>query len=217
VNSKLRLVLADDHPILLSGLRNLLEAESDFEIVGEATSGPEALKVILDTRPDIAVVDISMQGMSGILLTRRLAAETPSIKVLVLTLHEDRAYLREALDAGALGYIIKRSAATNLVSAIRSVMAGTSYIDPALIKRVLYRSPTHKKAIASKSGDLTDREAEVLRLSALGLTNKEISHQIDVGVKTVETFKSRGLTKLEIQSRAELLRYASRVGWLADL
>jgi len=212
-----RIVLADDHPIVLNGLRNLLESESDIVIIGEATSGPAALRVILDTRPDIALVDISMQGMSGILLARRLAEEAPEIKVMVLTLHEDRAYLREALDAGARGYVVKRSAAANLVSAIRAVIAGGVYIDPAIMKRVLDRSPVSDQVQASKSGDLTEREAEVLRLSSRGLTNKEISHQIGVGVKTIETFKSRGLAKLEIKSRAELLRYASRVGWLADL
>jgi len=212
-----RIVLADDHPIVLNGLRNLLESESDIVIIGEATSGPAALRVILDTRPDIALVDISMQGMSGILLARRLAEEAPEIKVMVLTLHEDRAYLREALDAGARGYVVKRSAAANLVSAIRAVIAGGVYIDPAITKRVLDRSPVSDQVQASKSGDLTEREAEVLRLSSRGLTNKEISHQIGVGVKTIETFKSRGLAKLEIKSRAELLRYASRVGWLADL
>ncbi len=212
-----RIVLADDHPIVLNGLRNLLESESDLVIIGEATSGPAALRLILDTRPDIALVDISMQGMSGILLARRLAEEAPDIKVMVLTLHEDRAYLREALDAGARGYIVKRSAAANLVSAIRAVIAGGVYIDPAIMKRVLDRSPVSDQVQASKSGDLTEREAEVLRLSSRGLTNKEISHQIGVGVKTIETFKSRGLAKLEIKSRAELLRYASRVGWLADL
>jgi DNA-binding NarL/FixJ family response regulator len=217
VTGPTRIVLADDHPIVLNGLRNLLESESDLVIIGEATSGPAALRLILDTRPDIALVDISMQGMSGILLARRLAEEAPDIKVMVLTLHEDRAYLREALDAGARGYIVKRSAAANLVSAIRAVIAGGVYIDPAIMKRVLDRSPVSDQVQASKSGDLTEREAEVLRLSSRGLTNKEISHQIGVGVKTIETFKSRGLAKLEIKSRAELLRYASRVGWLADL
>jgi DNA-binding NarL/FixJ family response regulator len=217
VTGPTRIVLADDHPIVLNGLRNLLESESDIVIIGEATSGPAALRVILDTRPDIALVDISMQGMSGILLARRLAEEAPHIKVMVLTLHEDRAYLREALDAGARGYVVKRSAAANLVSAIRAVIAGGVYIDPAIVKRVLDRSPVADQIEASKSGELTEREAEVLRLSSRGLTNKEISHQIGVGVKTVETFKSRGLAKLEIKSRAELLRYASRVGWLADL
>jgi DNA-binding NarL/FixJ family response regulator len=217
VKGKTHIVLADDHPIVLTGLRNLIESESDFAVVGEATSGLEALKMIRDTRPDIAIVDISMPGMSGIVLTRRLSEEAQEIKVLMLTLHEDRAYLREALDAGARGYVVKRSAAANLVSAVRSVIAGGTYIDPAIVNRVLNRSSANNHASVPEIRNLTDRETEVLKLSSRGLTNKEISHQIGVGVKSVETFKSRGLAKLEIRSRADLLRYASEVGWLADI
>ena len=114
MKGKTRIVLADDHPIVLTGLRNLIESEPDFAVVGEATSGPEALKVIRDSRPDIAIVDISMPGMSGIVLARRLFDEARDIKILMLTLHEDRAYLKQALDAGASGYVVKRSAAANL-------------------------------------------------------------------------------------------------------
>jgi len=217
VKDKTRIVLADDHPIVLTGLRNLIESESDFSVVGEATSGPEALRVIREAQPDIAIVDISMPGMSGIVLTRRLTEEAPGIKILMLTLHEDRAYLRQALDVGARGYVVKRSAAANLVSAVRAVIAGGTYIDPAIVNRVLDRSPVGNRVSTRDTRDLTDRETEVLKLSSLGLTNKEISNRIGVGVKSIETFKSRGLAKLEIQSRADLLRYASQVGWLSDI
>lgn len=217
MKDKTRIVLADDHPIVLTGLRNLIESESDFSVVGEATSGPEALRVIREAQPDIAIVDISMPGMSGIVLTRRLTEEAPGIKILMLTLHEDRAYLRQALDVGARGYVVKRSAAANLVSAVRAVIAGGTYIDPAIVNRVLDRSPAGNRVSTRDTRDLTDRETEVLKLSSLGLTNKEISNRIGVGVKSIETFKSRGLAKLEIQSRADLLRYASQVGWLSDI
>ncbi len=217
MKDKTRIVLADDHPIVLTGLRNLIESESDFSVVGEATSGPEALRVIREAHPDIAIVDISMPGMSGIVLTRRLTEEAPGIKILMLTLHEDRAYLRQALDVGARGYVVKRSAAANLVSAVRAVIAGGTYIDPAIVNRVLDRSPAGNRVSTRDTRDLTDRETEVLKLSSLGLTNKEISNRIGVGVKSIETFKSRGLAKLEIQSRADLLRYASQVGWLSDI
>lgn len=217
MKDKTRIVLADDHPIVLTGLRNLLESESDFTVVGEATSGPEALKLIREARPDIAIVDISMPGMSGIVLTRRLTEEAADIKILMLTLHEDRAYLRQALDVGARGYVVKRSAAENLVSAVRSVIAGGTYIDPGIVNRVLNRSPAGNRVSIRETRDLTDRETEVLKLSSLGLTNKEISYRIGVGVKSIETFKARGLAKLEIQSRADLLRYASQVGWLSDI
>lgn len=217
MKDKTRIVLADDHPIVLTGLRNLIESESDFSVVGEATSGPEALRVIREAHPDIAIVDISMPGMSGIVLTRRLTEEAPGIKILMLTLHEDRAYLRQALDVGARGYVVKRSAAANLVSAVRAVIAGGTYIDPAIVNRVLDRSPAGNRVSTRDTRDLTDRETEVLKLSSLGLTNKEISNRIGIGVKSIETFKSRGLAKLEIQSRADLLRYASQVGWLSDI
>ena len=134
--TKIRIVLADDHPIVLDGLRNLVRAENDFELVGEAGSGLAALKLIRDKRPEVAVLDISMPELNGVVLCRRLIGEMPDLRVLVLTLHEDRAYLNQALDAGARGYILKRSAVENLVHAIRAVMVGGTYIDPAIAGRV---------------------------------------------------------------------------------
>jgi DNA-binding NarL/FixJ family response regulator len=122
--SKTRIVLADDHPIVLDGLRNLIRAEDDFELVGEAGSGLAALKVIRETRPDVAVLDISMPEINGIVLSRRLVGEIPELSVLMLTLHEDRAYLNQALEAGVRGYVLKRSAVENLVHAIRAVLVG---------------------------------------------------------------------------------------------
>jgi DNA-binding NarL/FixJ family response regulator len=217
MSGKTRILLADDHPIVLTGLRNLIEAEADFSVVGEATTGPEALKLIREKQPDVAVVDISMPGMSGLVLTRRLTEQASDTKILILTLHEDRAYLRQALDAGARGYIIKRSAAGSLVSALRSVVAGGTYIDPSVVSHLLPRAPGRVQIPTPERRDLTDRETEVLKLSSLGLTNKEISSRIGVGVKSVETFKARGLQKLEIVTRANLLRYAAQVGWLEDL
>jgi len=124
VTEKIRIVLADDHPIVLDGLRNLIRAEPDFELVGEAASGLSALKIIREQRPDVAVLDISMPELNGILLSRRLAGEMPALRLLVLTLHEDRAYLNQALEAGVRGYVLKRSAVENLVQAIRAVMVG---------------------------------------------------------------------------------------------
>ncbi|MFZ3225588.1 MAG: response regulator transcription factor, partial [Xanthobacteraceae bacterium] len=129
-------MLADDHPIVLDGLRNLIRAEDDFELVGEAGSGLTALKVIRETRPDVAVLDISMPELNGIVLSRRLTGEIPELSVLMLTLHEDRAYLNQALEAGVRGYVLKRSAVENLVHAIRAVMAGGIYVDPAISGRV---------------------------------------------------------------------------------
>lgn len=214
-----RIVLADDHPIVLNGLRNLIAAERDLELVGEASSGLAALKMIREQRPDVAVVDISMPELNGILVGRRLASEMPSVRLLVLTLHENRAYLKQALDAGIRGYVLKRSAAANLIQAIRAVAIGGLYVDPAIANRLFDAGP--KRAGRQKGGggvpDLTDREAEVLKLVALGLTNKEIARQLDIGVKSVETYRARGSEKIGLQTRAELVRYASAQGWLADL
>jgi len=216
VTEKIRIVLADDHPIVLDGLRNLIRAEGDFELVGEAGSGLTALKMIREQRPDVAVLDISMPELNGIVLSRRLAADLPDLKLLVLTLHEDRAYLNQALEAGVRGYVLKRSAVENLVQAIRAVMVGGLYIDPAIVGRVFETQQVSKRLAARKgvSPALTDREADVLKMAALGFTNKEIASRLDVGVKSIETYKARGLEKLGLKTRAELVRYASGQGWL---
>ncbi|MGD0148139.1 MAG: response regulator transcription factor [Xanthobacteraceae bacterium] len=213
---KIRIVLADDHPIVLDGLRNLIRAEPDFALVGEAVSGLSALKIIREQRPDVAVLDISMPELNGILLSRRLAGEMPALRLLVLTLHEDRAYLNQALEAGVRGYVLKRSAVENLVQAIRAVMVGGLYIDPAIVGRVFESKQINKRLAARKgvSPALTDREADVLKMAALGFTNKEIASRLDVGVKSIETYKARGLEKLGLKTRAELVRYASGQGWL---
>jgi DNA-binding NarL/FixJ family response regulator len=216
VTEKIRIVLADDHPIVLDGLRNLIRAEPDFELVGEAASGLSALKIIRKQRPDVAVLDISMPELNGILLSRRLAGEMPALRLLVLTLHEDRAYLNQALEAGVRGYVLKRSAVENLVQAIRAVMVGGLYIDPAIVGRVFESKQVNKRLAARKgvAPALTDREADVLKMAALGFTNKEIASRLDVGVKSIETYKARGLEKLGLKTRAELVRYASGQGWL---
>ncbi len=214
-----RIVLADDHPIVLAGLRNLVMAQSDFELVGDACNGMAALRLIREKRPDVAVVDISMPELNGILLARRLADEAPGVRLMVLTLHEDRAYLKQSLDAGVRGYVLKRSAAENLIHAIRAVMVGGLYVDPAIANRVFDAVPARGARQPSSIGipDLTERETEVLKLMALGFTSKEISRRLDVGVKSVETYKARGSEKLGLRTRAELVRYAAAQGWLADL
>jgi DNA-binding NarL/FixJ family response regulator len=216
VTGKIRIVLADDHPIVLDGLRNLIRAEPDFELVGEAASGLSALKIIREQHPDVAVLDISMPELNGIVLSRRLNGEMPGLRLLILTLHEDRAYLNQALEAGVRGYVLKRSAVENLVQAIRAVLVGGLYIDPAIVGRV-FESKQINKRLAARKGvapALTDREADVLKMAALGFTNKEIASRLDVGVKSIETYKARGLEKLGLKTRAELVRYASGQGWL---
>lgn len=213
---KIRIVLADDHPIVLGGLRNLVSAEHDFELVGEASSGQAAFRIIREQRPDLAVLDISMPEINGIVLCRRLIAEMPELRVLMLTLHEDRAYLNQALEAGARGYILKRSAVENLVQGIRAVMVGGTYVDPAIAGRAADGRRAHVGPASNRRSApvLTDRETAVLKLASLGFTNKEIATRIDVGVKSVETYKARGLEKIGLKTRADLVRFASTQGWL---
>jgi DNA-binding NarL/FixJ family response regulator len=214
-----RIALCDDHPIVLNGLQNLIESEPDFEIVGTATDGLAALKLIAEKLPDIALIDISMPELNGIALARRLQQEAPSVRVVVLTVYEDRAFLKQALDAGVRGYLLKRSAAESLIQAVRAVLTGGIYVDPAMADRLFVSSAPRQ----GRHGDrplmpaLTERENEVLKFTALGFTNKETARRLDIGVKSVETYKARGLEKLGLNTRAELVRYASAEGWLANI
>jgi DNA-binding NarL/FixJ family response regulator len=219
VSEKTRVALADDHPIFLAGLRNLIEAEADIELVGYAESGHSALKIIRDKLPDIAIVDISMPEINGIALARRVAEECPGVRIIILTLYEDRSFLRQALTAGVRGYVLKRSAGENLVQAIRAVKCGALYVDSALADE-MHGSVTTRSDIASQSGDalgLTGREASVLKYSARGLTTKEIAARFELSAKTVETYKSRATEKLGLKTRAEIVRFASAQGWLDEV
>jgi DNA-binding NarL/FixJ family response regulator len=217
VSGRTRIVLADEQPIVLNGLRNLIMAEGDLELVGEATNGPAALAIIREQRPDVAVVDVSLSGLNGIVLTRRLSTETPSVGVLILTSYEDRGFVKQAFEAGARGYVLKRSAAEHLVLAVRAVAVGSLYVDPTIRRRLFDVDPTNTARSRNTGGELTERETEVLKLIALGFTNKEIARQLGLGVKSVETYKARGVEKLGLKTRAELVRYAAGQGWLADV
>jgi DNA-binding NarL/FixJ family response regulator len=219
VNENVRVVLSDDHPIVLEGLRNLIRAEKDLDLVGEATTGLAALKLIREARPDVAVIDISMPEINGIVLSRRLAEECPSIRILVLTSHEDQAYAKQALEAGVRGYVLKRSAAEKLTGAIRAVAVGGLYIDAAIADGIIMIGSKRSAGLQRNAGasDLTDREVEVLKFTAFGFTNKEISRRLGIGIKSIETYKARGVEKLGLRTRAEIVRYASAQGWLTDI
>jgi DNA-binding NarL/FixJ family response regulator len=216
---KVRIALADDHPIVLAGLRNLIEAEDDFEVVGQSNTGQAALKMIRDKLPDVAIVDISMPEINGVALARRLAEACPSVRIVILTLYEERSFLRQALAAGAKGYVLKRSAAENLVRAIHAVRLGKLYVDPAVADDA-HESIAVKSEAAPKADDtlgLTERETSVLRYSARGLTIKEIAARLELSAKTVETYKARAAEKLALNTRAEIVRFASAQGWLEDI
>ena len=217
MSGKTRIVLADEQPIVLNGLRNLIMAEGDLELVGEATNGPAALAIIREMRPDVAVVDVSLSGLNGIVLTRRLSTETPSVGVLVLTSYEDRGFVKQAFEAGARGYVLKKSAAEHLVLAVRAVAVGSLYVDPIIRRRLFDVDSKNTARARNTGGDLTERETEVLKLIALGFTNKEIASQLGLGVKSVETYRARGTEKLGLKTRAELVRYAAGQGWFADV
>lgn len=218
MNEKTRVALADDHPIILSGLGNLIEAESDLELVGQAAGGQSALKMIREKLPDVAIVDISMPEINGIVLARRLTEECPSVRILILTLYEERSFLKQAMAAGVRGYVLKRSAAENLVHAIRTVRRGEFYVDPSLANGVQETMATRSERAPQAAGSvgLTEREASVLKYSARGLTTKEIAARLELSGKTVETYKSRAAEKLNLRTRAEIVRFASAQGWLEE-
>ena len=212
--TRLRVVLADDHPIVLAGVRALLGETSDMEVVGHATNGLAALELIVVTAPDVAVVDISMPGLNGIELARRVARDCPAVRLVALTVHEDQAYLQQMLAAGACGYLLKRSAAEELARAIRAVAAGGLFLDPAVAGKAL-ASPVVPGAPDPVTA-LSPREEDVLRHTAQGLSNKEIGSRLEISTKTVETYKARAVEKLGLRSRSDIVRYAARRGWLDE-
>lgn len=215
--TKLRIVLADDHAVVREGLRALIERHADMEVVGEAGDGRTAIEVAEREQPDVVVMDLSMPGLNGSKATRELLWRNPDLKVLALTVHEERSYLRELLDAGASGYLLKRVAAEELVHAIRRVAEGGVYLDGRLMPDVLdrfFRTPGRDDGSERKR--LTPREEEVFRLIAHGHSNKEIASKLSVSVKTVETHKARALDKLEISNRAGIVRYALQQGWMQE-
>jgi DNA-binding NarL/FixJ family response regulator len=219
MSKKIRIALADDHPIVLAGLCNLIEAEEDFELVGKSATGQTALKIIREQQPDVAIVDISMPEINGIALARRLTEECPNVRVVILTLYEERSFLRQALAAGAKGYVLKRSAAENLVRAIRVVQFGDMYVDPAVADEIR-ENVSAPVGAARQIGNvlgLTERESSVLKFSARGLTIKEIAGRLELSAKTVETYKARAIEKLGLKTRAEVVRFASAQGWLEEI
>jgi DNA-binding NarL/FixJ family response regulator len=212
----LRVVLADDHAVVREGLKSLIDAEHGMTVVGEAADGLAACERVLELRPDVVVMDVSMPGVGGAQATERIRRECPGVKVLALTVHEHKGYLRQLLAAGAAGYVLKRAAAEELVRAIRAVAAGGVYLDPALAGKVVRGFVRQSPAgdTTASGGELSDREVEVVRLTAAGHSNKEVAARLDLSVKTVETYKARAVEKLGLETRADLVRYALQRGWL---
>lgn len=212
----IRVLISDDHTILRSGLKMLLNAESDIEVVGEATTGEEAIRLAEQLHPDLVLMDISMPGMGGIDATAEIKRQHPEVRVLMLTMHENEAYLFRTIKAGGSGYVLKKAADTELIDAIHQVMQGGAFLRPsvtkALVKDYLERVETGEAR--DSYGTLTEREREILKLIAEGHTNPEIAKLLVISVRTVETHRAHIMDKLGIHQRSELVKYALRKGLL---
>jgi DNA-binding NarL/FixJ family response regulator len=218
LHAPVRVFLADDHPVVLAGMKAMVVADPGLELVGEARDGRTALRQAIALKPDVAVLDLSMPGLNGVEVSRQLLEACPSTRVLVLTVHEDGAYLRQLLETGVGGYVLKRSATEELIRGIHAVAAGGLYLDPAIAGRAVGQSAqrVHVGADATATTDLSAREVDVLRLTAVGHSNKTIAARLLIGVKTVDTYKARAMSKLGFQSRVEVVHYAMSKGWLND-
>jgi two-component system response regulator NreC len=210
----LRVLLADDHVTVRHGLKLLIEGQSDMKVVAEASDGQRAIQQALLLKPDVVVMDISMPGMNGLVATRKLKQALPAVAIVTLTRHGDDAYLQELLRAGVSGYVLKQSAPTELLQAIRAAAAGGQYLDSTLVARVTAGFLGRERKGVKAGGSLTDREADVLRLIAAGYSNKEIAGRLSLSVKTVETHKANAMRKLGLSGRIEIVKYALLQGWL---
>ncbi|MEX1020780.1 MAG: response regulator transcription factor [Litorilinea sp.] len=214
----IRIVLADDHAVLRAGLAALLNTEADMQVVGEAGDGEEIVEVAAQLKPDVILLDINMPKANGLEALVVLREQVPQSRVLVLTMHDDVNYLRQVLEAGGAGYLLKHAADKELLSAIRTVYSGGTFLHPAHAQALL--TPPIPPATPAEQDSLRDqlseREIEVLRHIAFGYSNKEIGEMLIISVKTVETYKARLMEKLELRSRAALVRFALQHGLLDD-
>lgn len=214
MNPPVRVLLADDHAVLRSGLRLLLTSANQYDVVGEASSGSETLSLAEQLQPDLILLDLSMPGLGGLdalPLVRKLA---PAARILILTMHDDPQYLRKALKDGANGYVLKKAADAELLLAIRAVLHGEVYVHPSMTRVLLEDLLPEAQRINNENAweNLSDREREVLKMVALGHTSAEIAEQLSLSAKTVETYRSRGMEKLGLRTRAALVRFALQEG-----
>jgi DNA-binding NarL/FixJ family response regulator len=209
-NDTIRVVVAEDHETVREGLRYLLNAQSDMEVVGEAPDGRSAVEQACALKPDVVVIDLSMPEMNGLIAVQRLRESLPSAGLVALTRHNDRTYVQQLLAAGAAAYVLKQSPSNELLNAIRAAAAGKTYLDVALRAQ---RAPSHLPG--SRPG-ATERETGVLRMVAVGHSNKHIAEALGISVKTVEVHKANAMRKLSLSGRTEVVRYAALQGWLQD-
>jgi two-component system response regulator NreC len=210
----IRVLVVDDHAVVRSGLRHVLDTEDGIEVVAEAGDAQHAVFEAREQQPDVILMDVVMPGRSGIEVIPEVLKEAPDAKVLMLSMQDDPHYVREAFAAGAAGYILKEAADTDLVTAVREVASGGSYVHPTLGARMVSAAAAERKR--ADADPLSDRERAVLRLLALGHTNQEIAGMLYISVRTAETHRAHIMQKLRLQSRAELVRYALAQGLLDD-
>ena len=216
--AKLRILLADDHETVREGIRLIINAQDDMEVVGEAGDGREAIRLAGELEPDMLIMDISMPVLNGLKAAATLKRDYAGIKILTLTRHTDEAYLKELLQAGVSGYVLKQSASDELLRAIRAIACGGNYLDAAMTGKLFGSMGGRREKMRgeTRGENLSERESEVLRHIALGYSNKEVAAQMDISVKTIEAHKANAMRKLEMHSRIDIVRYAILKGWLED-
>jgi DNA-binding NarL/FixJ family response regulator len=215
--AKVRVLIAEDHGTMREGLKLLFNNEPDMSVVGEAGDGREAVRLAQELLPDVAVMDISMPGWDGLKATRKLKETCPQVRVLALTRHDDYGFLTEMLRAGAAGYVLKQSPSAGLICAVRAVAAGQTYLDPTVTAKVVGGYTKERPKNNPESGEpVSEREEEVLRLIALGYSNKEIAARLSVSVKTVEAHKANGMRKLGLGTRIDIVSYAIFRNWMRN-
>ena len=216
--TKLRILLADDHAMMREGLTVLINSQPDMEVVAQAVNGKDAVRLARTVLPDVAVLDVSMPELGGAQATQQILAESPRTKVMALTRHGECAYVRRLLQAGATGYLVKRSAVDELISAIRVIAQGGTYVEPSLASSLLHRSfrASRKDEVLPEREPLSAREEEVLKSVAWGRSNKETATEFTLSIKTVESYKASACQKLKLRSRADIVRYAVMRGWLSE-
>lgn len=210
----IRILLVDDHETVRQGLRLLIDGQKDMRVVREAGDGLTAVQLASELRPDVVVLDLSMPGMSGLEATQRLRERVPGTVIVALTRHTDEAYVQALLDAGASAYVLKQSTSSELIAAIRLAAGGGRHLDSSLTLPPDRRTP--RRAMPPVAPRITEREAEVLRLMALGYSNKEIAVVLEIAVKTVEVHKANAMRKLGLHGRIDVVKYAVLQGWLQE-
>lgn len=211
-----RILLVDDHPVMRAGVRALLCAEPGLLLVAEASDGSGAIRVATVASFDVAIMDVSLPEIGGARVTEQILKASPASRVLALSAHEELSFVRLMLGAGASGYVLKRSACDELVRAVRVVAAGDTYLDPMLATNLVPGSTGRTSLGRVPVASLSEREAEVIRMIAHGHTAKEMAAELQLSPRTLETYKARAMSKLNLRSRADLIRYALRSGWLRD-